>query len=103
MIADSPPRKGQLTDDFRRLITDIEELLRVTAEQAGDEAGEVRSRIQDQLHTAREQLAALQDLAVTKAKAAGHATDEFVHEHPWKSVGMATVIGLLVGLLITRR
>lgn len=103
MTASNAPPKGQLAEDFRRLITDIEELLRVTANQAGDDAAEVRQRIQGQLHAAREQLAELQDVAIAKAKAAGHATDEFVHENPWKSIGIASAIGLIVGLLITRR
>ena len=35
--------------------------------------------------------------------AAGHATDEFVHENPWKSVGIAAGVGLLLGLLVSRR
>jgi ElaB/YqjD/DUF883 family membrane-anchored ribosome-binding protein len=31
------------------------------------------------------------------------ATDDYVHEHPWKSIGVAAGVGLLVGLLIGRR
>lgn len=103
MIESTPLRKGQLKDDFRQLMSDIEELLRVTAGQAGDDAAEVRNRIQSQLHATREQLVELQDVAIAKAKAAGHATDEFVHENPWQSIGIASAIGLVVGLLITRR
>jgi ElaB/YqjD/DUF883 family membrane-anchored ribosome-binding protein len=45
----------------------------------------------------------LQEAAVAKAKAAGHATDEFVHQNPWKSIGISAGVGLLVGLLVSRR
>ena len=31
------------------------------------------------------------------------ATDHYVHEHPWKAIGVAAGIGLLVGMLIGRR
>ena len=44
----------------------------------------------------------LQDI-LARAKAAGHATDEFVQEHPWQSIGIAAGLGLVVGLLIARR
>jgi len=30
-------------------------------------------------------------------------TDEYVHEHPWRSVGVAAGVGLIIGLLIGRR
>ena len=37
------------------------------------------------------------------AKAAAKATDGYVHENPWKSVGIAAGVGLLLGMLIGRR
>jgi ElaB/YqjD/DUF883 family membrane-anchored ribosome-binding protein len=45
----------------------------------------------------------LQEAAVAKAKAAGHATDEFVHDNPWQSIGIAAGVGLVLGLLVSRR
>ena len=41
--------------------------------------------------------------ADARAKAAGRATDAYVHEHPWQSIGVAAGIGLLLGMLIARR
>ena len=38
-----------------------------------------------------------------KAKAAGHAADDFVRDSPWKAIGAAAGIGLVIGLLIGRR
>ena len=32
-----------------------------------------------------------------------NAADEYVHEHPWSAVGVAAGIGLIVGLLMSRR
>jgi ElaB/YqjD/DUF883 family membrane-anchored ribosome-binding protein len=31
------------------------------------------------------------------------ATDDYVHEHPWRAVGVAAAVGFLVGLLVNRR
>ena len=40
---------------------------------------------------------------IDKTKQAARSTDEYVHEHPWKAVGVAAGIGLIIGLLIGRR
>ena len=96
-------QKDKLMGDLRLVIADAEELLRMTANQAGEGAAELRGRVQGRIQQARAELAHLQEVAVAKAKAAGHATDEFVHENPWKSIGVAAGAGLVIGLLIGRR
>ena len=96
-------QKEKLMSDLRVVISDAEELLRMTADQAGESVAGVRARMQDRLKQANAELHRLQDLTVAQVKAVGNATDEFVHENPWKSVGVAAGIGLLVGLLIGRR
>jgi ElaB/YqjD/DUF883 family membrane-anchored ribosome-binding protein len=95
--------RDRLAADLRLLIHDTEDLLRVSANQVGEEAVAVRARIQERLVRAREQLASLQADALVKAKAAGRATDDYVHDHPWRSVGVAAGIGVLIGLVIGRR
>lgn len=99
----SGANKEKLIDDVRVVIADAEELLRITASQAGEGAAALRGRIESGLKKARADLAQLQDAAVVRAKAAGRATDDFVHDNPWKAVGVASGIGLVVGLLIGRR
>ena len=42
-------------------------------------------------------------MAAATAKDAGKAADVFVHENPWKAIGIAAGIGLVFGLLISRR
>jgi len=96
-------QKDKLMGDLRLVIADAEELLRMTADQAGESAADIRSRVQARMNQAKTDLVHLQEAAVAKAKAAGHATDEFVHENPWKSIGIAAGVGLLMGLLVSRR
>lgn len=95
--------KDKLMADLRVVIADTEELLRITADQAGEGLSDARARIQARLAQAKASLSQLQETAVAKAKAAGHAADEYVHENPWKAIGVAAGIGLVVGLLIGRR
>lgn len=95
--------KDKLMDDLRVVISDAEEILRITADQAGEGASDLRIRVQAKLNQAKDDLVRLQEAAVAHVKAAGHATDEFVHDNPWKAIGIAGGIGLVVGLLIGRR
>jgi ElaB/YqjD/DUF883 family membrane-anchored ribosome-binding protein len=44
----------------------------------------------------------IQATVTDKTKAAAEATDAYVHENPWKVVGMAAGLGLIIGLLLGR-
>ena len=99
----SAEHKEKLMSDLRTVISDAEEVLRVTADQASEGAAELRTRMKMRLSQAKDSLSHLQANAVARAKAAGAATDDYVHDHPWKAVGAAAGVGLLVGLLISRR
>ena len=103
MISIDAEHKAKLMHDLRVVIDDAQEVLRMTADQVGDSAVGVRARVEARLSEATRDLKHLQDAAVLRAKAAGHATDEFVHENPWKSIGIAAGVGLVVGLLVSRR
>ena len=95
--------KEKLVADFKVVVADAEELLRVTAGQAGEKAAELRAKVQSNLAIAKASLADAQVAVVEEAKAAGRAADDYVHENPWRSVGIAAGVGLIVGLLIGRR
>lgn len=103
MVEMTTVHKDKLMSDLRVVIADAEELLRMTADEAGEGAADIRSRVQARMNQAKADLVHLQEAAIAKARAAGHATDEFVHENPWKSIGIAAGIGLVVGLLVGRR
>lgn len=94
--------KEKLMQDMRAVVDDAEELLRATAGQAGDKVAAARERIQANLAVAKERLAEAEHALVEKTKQAARATDEYVHENPWKAVGIAAGVGLVVGMLISR-
>ena len=70
---------------------------------AGEGYAEARVRLEQSLRTARERLTDLEEDVSRRLRAAGQATDAYVHEHPWQAVGVGAGLGLLVGLLISRR
>jgi ElaB/YqjD/DUF883 family membrane-anchored ribosome-binding protein len=93
----------KLVADLKVVVADAEELLRATASQAGEKVSVARERIQASLATAKVKLGEAERAAIEKAKLAAKATDEYVHDNPWKAVGIAAGVGLVLGLLISRR
>lgn len=93
----------QLVSDIKSVISDAEDMLGATADQTGEKIASLRTRIEVRLRDARLRLTDAEDLLVTKTKAAARATDDYVHESPWIAVGIAAGVGVLVGLIISRR
>lgn len=92
-----------LLDEFQALVRDTEKLLQHSASLAGDQAEELREQIRSSLGRARTTLHNAEDSLRERGKAAVDATEGYVQTHPWQSLGIAAGIGLLLGMLITRR
>jgi len=101
-VTGSEVSKEKLVHDLRMVVTDAEELLRATAGVASDKVAAVRGRIQENLEVTKERLNAAEEALLAKTKQAAIATDEYVHENPWRAVGISAGVGLIVGLLISR-
>lgn len=96
-------QRSKLMADLRVVVADAEELLKLTAGEMGEGAVQLRERLQERLVRAKDGLADLQGSATETAKAAGRAADDYVHDHPWRSVAIGAGVGLIVGLLMGRR
>ena len=89
----------RLVTDLKRIVEDSEALLHATKDAVGEKAGEVRQRLTDALAAARHSCRHLEDKALNSAKAA----DKTIREHPYQSIGVAFGLGLLIGVLVTRK
>jgi ElaB/YqjD/DUF883 family membrane-anchored ribosome-binding protein len=95
--------KDKLMDDLRLVVADAEELLRVTASQAGEGAATARARIQESLQVVQARMAAAEDALIERTRAAAKVTDQYVHDNPWQAIGISACVGAVVGMLIARR
>ena len=103
MNATSDVTTDKLIADVKLVIADTEELLRATAGQAGDKIADIRARTQDRLSAAKIKLAEAEAVVVDKARQVGRVADDYVHDNPCRSVGVAAGFGFIAGLLIGRR
>jgi ElaB/YqjD/DUF883 family membrane-anchored ribosome-binding protein len=90
---------SKLVQDFKVVMHDAESLLKASAGELGEKARDARARLTSSLESAKANFHKLEDKALAGAK----ATDKIIREHPYQSLGAAFGVGLLLGLLVTRR
>jgi len=89
--------------DTELLMRDAQNLFHEAKSLSGEKADALRAQGAAMLDSALTQVQQIQTKAVEKSKALATSTNTYVHDHPWQAVGVAAVVGTLVGLLIARK
>lgn len=92
-----------LMSDLQEVLSDTEAMLKDVSDNKEGMSPALRERIAANLRSVKAKLAETEQLVTEKAKVAAKATDAYVHDNPWQSVGVAAGIGFLIGLLVSRR
>lgn len=95
--------RERVMSDLKTLTNDAEDLLKATAGDVSEKAKEARSRVAAALERAKSTYSQLQDQTIASAKAAAKKADVVIRDHPYESIGVAFGIGLLIGVLVTRK
>ena len=95
--------KAELVAEFKTVIADAEALIKATANHGGEKVDQLRSQAEASLASAKDKIEDLHEDLIEKGREAVKATDDYVQENPWKAVGIAAGIGLVIGLLVSRR
>lgn len=93
----------RLIEDFKEVIADAEALLKITVNNDGEKLAEARTKAAESIRAAKAAIGESKAALIAKAKAVTKDTDAYVHENPWKSIGFAASVGVIVGLLFGRR
>ena len=86
----------KLTRDIKVLVTDLQELLKATTSQSGEQIAAARARLESALASAK-------DTVTLQTRDAAEATDRYVRENAWTAAALSATVGLLIGLIIGRR
>jgi ElaB/YqjD/DUF883 family membrane-anchored ribosome-binding protein len=95
--------KEQLLADMRVVVTDLESMLKATANSADAEVRALSDRLRERLAVAKVRLLDAERAVVEKGREIARTTDDYVHENPWTSIGIAAGVGFLLGLVVGRR
>jgi len=82
----------KLMEEYREVIAAAEELLKAATGADGERMQELRGRAEEALRKARARL-----------EGAGFQLEAQVRDHPLAAVGIAAVVGLVVGILLARK
>jgi ElaB/YqjD/DUF883 family membrane-anchored ribosome-binding protein len=95
--------KHRLSEELRNVVHDTEEMLKHKVQDAGEGYKTAREKLERTVKQARRELEGVEQAVIDRTKKAAKATDHYVHDHPWQSIGVGAGIGLLIGMLIGRK
>lgn len=87
----------RIKSGLRDMVAGVEDLLRATATYSGAEVEATRDRLKRQLEVAREQAQDWERSAVGRYRQVSSAADGYVHDHAWKTAGLAILVGIAIG------
>src|SRR6266403_834922 len=82
--------KAAASSEIKNLIADVEELM-------------VRIKVQRAVDATKQSLAEGADAIRKHAQDVASTADDYVRDSPWQAVGIAALVGAVVGILATRR
>lgn len=101
--AGSGDARAKLMDELNTVISNAESWLSEAKTRGADEAAETRARFEDALRTARTDLLKIEDSVIARGRMAARSADMYVKDNPWKAVGLGAAVGVIVGLLVSRK
>ncbi|MBY5930684.1 DUF883 family protein [Halomonas sp. DP8Y7-3] len=105
--ASSSASTEQLRADLKQLSTTLEDLLSATADDSSEAVKEWRSKAEARLKDTRARLEATGERVYRQTRDSVteqvDACDRYVHDNPWKSIGIGAAAGVVIGMLLGRR
>ena len=95
--------KGAATEEIGNLIADVEDLVARLADLNDVDVAGLRTKVMAAVDAAKETLADNAETLRRRAQRAMSGADDYVRESPWAAVGVAALVGALVGILVARR
>lgn len=92
-----------LARSLHQIIREAEAMLDDARKGGSEQFQQARDRFESQVRVAKDELNRLEHKTRDQIKHAGEVTDKAVREHPYAAVGLAAGVGLLLGMLISRR
>lgn len=102
-ISATDSARAAVAREYKSFVADIEDLVKATSLLTGEELTRAKARLMERVVAARQSVEEVSDSIVQQARKSAAVTDQFVHEEPWKAIGIGAALGLVVGLVLARR
>jgi ElaB/YqjD/DUF883 family membrane-anchored ribosome-binding protein len=89
--------------EIKNLIADVEDLVARIADLKDADVARLRTRVLRAVDTAKSSLADSAETVRRQAQRVAATADDYVHDSPWQAVGIAALVGAVVGIIASRR
>ncbi len=95
--------KAAASSEIKNLIADVEDLMARIADLKDADVARVRGKVQRAVEATKQSLADGADTIRQHAQNVASTADDYVRDSPWQAIGIAALVGAVVGILATRR
>ena len=95
--------RAAASTEVRSLIEDVEELIARIADLKDADVARVRGKVQRAVDATKQSLQDGAEAIRERAQQAASTADDYVRDSPWQAVGIAALVGAIIGILATRR
>jgi ElaB/YqjD/DUF883 family membrane-anchored ribosome-binding protein len=102
--------RAAASSEIKNLLADVEDLMARIADLKDADVVRVRSKVQRAVDATKQSLAdgagAIRQQAQAirqQAQNVASTADDYVRDSPWQAIGIAALVGAVVGILATRR
>jgi ElaB/YqjD/DUF883 family membrane-anchored ribosome-binding protein len=95
--------KNAASGEVKNLIADVEDLMARIADLKDADVVKVRNKVQRAIDSTKQSLAGGADAIRQRAQDVANTADDYVHDSPWQAIGIAALVGAVVGIIATRR
>lgn len=99
----SKDNADHLRAELKSLADTLEEVLGNSGEKSKEELSKLRTKAEKALRNSRDRLGDTGDVIARQTREAAARTDEYVRDNPWACVGIGAAIGVVLGVLMSRR
>ncbi|AGN85859.1 MULTISPECIES: DUF883 family protein [Enterobacteriaceae] len=99
----SKDNADNLRAELKSLADTLEEVLSNSSDKSKEELSKLRTKAEQALRDSRHRLGETGDALARQTREAAARTDEYVRDNPWASVGIGAAVGVVLGVLLSRR
>lgn len=95
--------QDKIIENLTKAVHEAESVLESLVETGDEESKELKETLQALLDKAGNKFKDAENTAISKGKEAFRYTENTLESHPWQSIGIAGLAGLVIGILISKR
>lgn len=89
--------------EFKKMISDIEELLKSSGSLTGDDLINLNKMIVNRIHAAGEFFEDKKKSIMHQLRDTSMRTNNYVHEQPWGMIGAGLALGVVCGMILATK